>query len=164
MRIAHILWILSVTWSLVAVSSEEPYPAQSSFVIQLADAAIDAEGIDATSDKGLLRQTFADSFLIAFVSFKQDPDFGSERPGPRISYRGQQAGYVYRSANPDSVERVMREYGYEPYEVVGEYSVKLFSQSYFLPENETVRPFRTTTFACWSLGGINTREMSEQMQ
>lgn len=164
MRIANILWILSVTWSVAAISGEEPYLAPSSFIIQLADAAIDAEGIDTTSDQYPYRQVFADSFLLAFLGFRQDPDFGSERPVPRISYRGQQAGYAYRYANPDSVERIMREYGNEPYEVVGEYSVEPFSASHFMPENESVRPFRTTRFPCWSFWAINTGEMPELMQ
>ena len=164
MRIAKILWTLSMTWSVAALAAEESYPAPSSFIIQLADAAIDAEGIDAGSDQDLFRQVFADSFLLAFLTFRQDQDFGSERPIPRISYRGQQAGYAYRAANPDSLERVMREYANEPYEVVGEYFVRPFSSSHFMPENESVRPFRTTTFPCWSFWGINIGEMPELMQ
>ena len=164
MRIALILWTLGVASSLEVNAGEAKALAESSFIIGLADNAIDAEGAEAVANRETFRRVFADWFLISFAKLEGDMGPNAETLSSRIMYRGGQAGHAYRIANPDSVQRVMVEYGYEKYEVVGEYVVKLFGFNYFVPENEIVRPFRTTPFACWHLNVVQSPELTTQMQ
>jgi hypothetical protein len=163
MRITLMISVLGLGWALAeSAASGQPVPTQSSFIMQLADQAIEADGAEAIADREYSRLVFASSFLNGFTH----PEFNTPLPDrypERLGQKGTQAGQAYRRANPDDLDLIVREYGYEKYEGVGVWSVDWEGNS-FVPDDVGTNPVQSNARACWRISSIPSPEINEQMQ
>lgn len=148
----YILTICEEPWNPAAGYVSRSMPAESSFIIRLADDAINADGPEAVKDRERLRIVFAEAFLNGYIvrdiSTPMSPNLSN-----RLSAKGWNSGAAYRQANPYSVAHIMREYGYTASEATGTWSYG-FEAGRFIADNVQEPPPSRGGMSCWDLSFI----------
>jgi hypothetical protein len=158
--------LLVVSWCGIAVAGaciaqDATLPAESSFIIRLADDAIFADGAEAVRSREYSRSVFASAFLHGYSNPDSTIPVNAALSSSRMNGAGWNAGQVYRRAHPESVPQIMQEYGYTEFEGTGDWTVG-FEAGLFKPDRgEPSTP--SSPHWCWSLGFIHSADLDAQL-
>src|SRR6476660_4606928 len=138
-----------------------PRPAESSFIIKLADEAIAADGAEAVRNRGYSRSVFASGFLGGY----SNPETPSPKVDPalyssRMNGAGWSAGQAYRRARPESVAQIMREYRYKEFEGAG---VWIYGFGHFEPDTIPEDLSANSPQSCWYLSLVRSADLAAQL-
>jgi hypothetical protein len=141
---------------------EATLPAESSFITKLADEAIDADGAEARLGRKYSRSVFAHAFLGGYATPGSTLPVNPALSSSRINGKGWSAGQTYREIHPESVARVLREYGYTEFEGTGTWTVG-FEAGAFRPDNRSETSNTSSPKSCWYLAFIHTPDLDAQL-
>ena len=146
----------------VASAQDATLPAESSFIFKLADEAIVADGTAAICNRELSRSDFARAFLHGYSTPGSTIPVNATLCSSRMNRRGWDAGQAYRTAHPDSVEQIMREYGYKEFEGVGAWTVG-FEAGGFQPDGVAEVAGPSSPKPCWYIAFIHGADLDAQL-
>jgi hypothetical protein len=145
----------------VARAQDPPLPAESSFIIRLADDAIVADGAEAIRSRKDSRAVFANAFLDGYSNPVSTIPVNAGMSSSRINGAGWSAGQAYRRAHPESVAQIMREYGYTEFEGAGAWTVGFEAGGF---QSDTVEPTSGVwPQSCWYLKVVRTADLNAQL-
>jgi hypothetical protein len=156
LRMCLFLAIAVLATTRVSAASDVEYgptPAKSSFIVKLADEAINADGSEAAENRDLSRAIFTNSFLHGYSTPNGTLPVNSNLYSSRLNGKGWQAGQAYRLRHPDSVAQIMREYGYTPSQASGTWTFG-FEAGGFAPDNVQEPPHPDWGQSCWYLSFV----------
>ena len=164
MRLALLLVSCCAAGVVGAGSAQDAtLPGESSFIFELAEEAIVADGAGALCKREFSRSDFARAFLHGYSTPGSTIPVNATLCSSRMNGRGWNAGQAYRLAHPDSVAQVMREYGYKEFEGAGTWTVG-FEAGGFQPDVVTETSSAKSPQNCWYLAFIHGPALSAQLE
>jgi len=138
-------------------------PAESSFITKLANEAINADGPEAIGNREQSLSIFVGSFLMGYANPGSTIPVNEARYFSRMNGRGWNAGQAYRSAHPESVAQIMREYGFREFAGRGSWNVG-FEAGDFEPDAAAVNSVGGSREPCWELALMHTPQLDAQLR
>lgn len=137
------------------------FPKESSFIIEFADQAIDAEGSEAIYDRSEFRSVFAKAFLRGYADHEGTISTDPTWLWSRLFNAGWIAGQAYRIAHPGSLADIMHEYGFSEFTGTGSWTIGFEAGTF---QSDTVRiSSGDWPQSCWYLETIRSEELDAQL-